>query len=433
MRLKRIIKSLVLWLFFIPLVLYRHKCKRAFQAALGVAEVFDGEFILAQDQYGAILSLLTYADYWARYRSKIRLIIVSSKFPSIIPLIDRAEIKAEVIAPSIFINKKLNKLFQNILQEKVFDQIYKELIYIYPHLIYIYEKFRENRTRYHSQYDPNLKSIPAPLKDPYVKFRKIFDCRIEVIEDFYRLVNEKQTHPSASSDLPEFALKLGIKKPFVMLSINSKNYGQSHRNHRSVNNYEFYETLISCLHERGFNVVIFGGAEQSILKSKKALINYAHSQFQTMENDFLLAKSSEFIVSGKSGTEWLACIANRYMLGLNYAELTSMSPNLYMRYVPKGIKVPAKGELTWREYLERAEFFEIGNHRPAEDIEYIDLKPAMAEPILEEFCSFMGSHETIYSKIQEEFKAALGPYHMDSYLIKSVPLDCYLKEEDIGC
>jgi hypothetical protein len=118
------------------------------------------------------------------------------------------------------------------------------------------------------------------------------------------------------------------------------------------------------------------------------------------------------------------------MLGLNYSELTSMNPNKFMRYVPKGIKTSIYGKLTWREYLRRPEFFEIGSYRPAKDIEYIDLEPDMAVPILNEFCSFIKSNDIIYSAIQKEFKKNLGPHHMDSYIIESVPLNYYLQGDD---
>jgi putative glycosyltransferase (TIGR04372 family) len=415
--------------FFIPIIFYRFKCKRIFYRELENCGSLDNQFVLAQDQHGAILSFLVYADYWSRYRSRIRIILLTSKWLDIRSLIQTVGIKSDLILPPIFITRGLNKLFQNVLQSLVFDELYKQLVLKHPNLIYIYEKYENNRTAYHSQYDPYLELVPKAIQTEYVKFRGIFDCRHEVIKDFYKLVSQYQSIPTEPLNLPYFASELGIKKPFVMLSINTKKYGATHRNQRSTSNLEFYEKLISCLHERGFCVVLFGGTEQPLLKSTGALINYAHSDFQSMTNDFILARSADFIISAKSGTEWLALLANRYMLGLNYTELSSINPNKFMRFMPKRVIAGVGREITWREYLQRPEFFEIGNYCPVEDTQYKDLESGMADIVLSEFCRYVESKDTCYSEIQSEFRSMLRPYHMDLYLAQSTPLDCYLNSE----
>lgn len=426
---RRFAKAFALLIIYLPIVLYRHLCRKSIFSRLAQSAECEGEFVLAQDQYGAILSLLAYVDYWNRFRSRTRLILLTSKWPDIQPLIQFADIKSEVIVPPMFIGRTVNKIFQNILQRLVFDDLYKELMQKHPNLIYIYEKYENNRTEYHSQYDSYLELVPKAIQSEYVRFRGIFDCRHEVIKDFYDLVSEKQSTPTEALELPHFAIGLGIRKPFVMLSINTKKYGATHRNQRSVSNLEFYEKLISCLHERGFCVVLFGGAEQPFLKSTGALINYAHSDFQSMTNDFILARSADFIISAKSGTEWLALLANRYMLGLNYTELSSINPNKFMRFVPKRVIDGVGREITWREYLQRPEFFEIGNYCPVEDTQYIDLESGMANTVLSEFCRYVESKDTCYSEIQREFRRMLRPYHMDLYLAQSTPLNCYLNSE----
>ena len=159
---------------------------------------------------------------------------------------------------------------------------------------------------------------------------------------------------------------LEIPGKYVVLNINIKDYSSKNENIRSIQNYERYNVLIDHLINKGYSVVLQGKGEQPHFSPRKGFFDYAHSIFQSIENDFLLFSGCEFYVSSKTGAEWYGLICDKPILGLNYTELSSMQPCIRFRFFPKRVKNEVGKYLSWREFLTHPVYFQMGQSLPTQ-------------------------------------------------------------------
>ena len=267
--------------------------------------------------------------------------------------------------------------------------------------------------------------------DAYVQARNVFDCRYDVTQDFFKLA-KVSNGISVEGDLSTGLLRnLNISGRYVVLNINVKDYGDLNQNSRRIFFPQRYNILIDHLIEAGFTVVLQGAGEQPHFSPRNGFVDYAHSSFQSPENDLALFNGCEFFVSSKSGTEWYALICDKPILGLNYTELTSMQPSVRFRFFPKRIRDESGNILPWQSVLSDPVYFQLGRTSPSyKKFQIVEMEEFEIVAALDEFLQLLPLPRDkwlCYSPLQTDFKNLTHAGHLDLFYISGVPCDAYLK------
>ena len=225
---------------------------------------------------------------------------------------------------------------------------------------------------------------------------------------------------------------LKIPRKYVVMNINIKDYSNKTQNIRRIHHFERYNVLIDYLINKGYYVVLQGTGEQPYFSPREGFIDYAHSPFQSVENDLLLFSGCSFYVASKTGAEWYGLVCNKPVLGLNYTELSSMQPSSKFRFFPKRVKDKTGKYLSWRAFLTHPVYFQLGQSLPTQEtFEFVEMEEHEIIEAVEEFIQLLYKprEEWLnYSLLQSEFKQMLHPGHLELYHIKGVPCEAYLKE-----
>lgn len=389
-------------------------------------------FFHAHDDYGSILESFNYLRCLQNSGSNLALFVFSPNFSKIKTISRILSPNLKIIYPINFLPKILNKAFGYIFKRHIYTRLFYSFTKKYPDARYLYNvdygvlwKFsgQFNKKIYHNF--PNLE-----FENAFKKNIKIFEKRYDIyIDSVKSRVFPNQTIPAMqkSEDLYK---KIDFSRNFVLLNINSKNYEHSTQNTRRIVNFARYNKLIDFLIQKNFFVVLQGTQEQPIFRSRPGFFDYAHSAFQSIENDLLLFSKCYFFISSKSGSEMYSNFFDTPILGLNYTELTCMNENKKFRFYPKHIKNSSGKYLAWIDLLKDPIYFQIGR-LDTNNKKYIFEEMTEDELIsaTTEFLSLIqssGDKWLTYTKAQKEFKKSLRPYHLDLFLISGVPCDSYL-------
>jgi len=261
----------------------------------------------------------------------------------------------------------------------------------------------------------------------------MFDVRYNVTQDFFQLA-EASRGISVDELLVRGLLNdLEISGKYVVININIKDYSNKSQNIRRIQNFERYNVLIDHLINNGYSVVLQGKGEQPHFSPREGFIDYAHSGFQSVENDFLLFGGCEFYVSSKSGAETYGVLYDKPILGLNYTELCGMLRPGRFRFFPKRIRDETGKYLSWRTVLTHPVYFQLGQSLPTQEtFEFVEMEEHEIIAAVDEFLQLLlkpREQWLNYSLQQSEFKQMLHPGHLDLYYISGVPCEAYLKED----
>ena len=420
---------LFLNVFYFP-YLYYFYCRRLKQISCQ-----QQLFFLTRDEYGAILHLLYYIRCWTNVRSGAVLVVFTPQFPLVRRLAKHICPAAQIVSPCDFFSQLMQKAFAVFMRRLVFTPLYYNLLRKNPEALYIYEINKGNKCFYVKYLDNIYKNRPhdSLFWDAYVQTRGVFDCWFDVYQDFLQL-----TKVSAGITVDEARVRcllndLKISGKYAVINLNVKDYFNENRNVRCIRHYERYNVLIDYLIDKGYSVVLQGKDEQPHFKPREGFIDYAHSVFQSAENDLLLFYGCEFFVSSKTGAEMYGLLCDKPVLGLNYTELCAMQPNIRFRFFPKRIKDERGKYLSWRTVLTHPVYFQLGRIFPTQEkFEFIEMEEHEIIAALDEFLRLLPKPREqwlSYSLRQKKFKQMLHPGHLDLYYISGVPCEVYLKEE----
>lgn len=398
-------------------------------------------FLLSRQDFGTILILLHYIRCWHTQRSNTCLVVLASRYKLVKELAQVICPSTIVICPdnlfSLLIAKTYGHLF---FQSYLMGTVYAQLLAERPNSLFIFEQLTRFKQRCMSNYIKHLDERLSycddngPFHEAYLETRKILNSRSEIVADYMKLhysLDLKAPLIKSEDKTRKLLRLLNVKNRYIVLHINSKNYKHAGASSRTVGAPQTYNCMIDYLLAIGYDVVIQGREEQPRFESRAGLIDYSKCEHRTPENDLLLYSGCEFAIVSKTGTELCTTVCNVPALGLNYTELCGMQPNLKFRFYPKRLKNLALGrEISWKELLENPIFFRI-SQMSAPGFEYIDMSEEELVEALKEFLVLLaipGEEKWLnYTPLQQEFKNALNPLHMDMYHIKGVPCDSYLK------
>ena len=397
-------------------------------------------FFQSRQEHGAILVLLYYIRCWTNVRNGTVLVVFNPQYALIKKLAQQICPTAHIICPPVFLSNFVQKSLSGFMNKSVFPPLYNHFLRKYPDAVYIYG-MEGSQWPYVKHLDNVYKNRPhdSPFWDAYVQTMKEFDCRFDVNQDFFQLA-EVSRGISVDELLVRGLLNdLEIPGKYVVININIKDYSNQNDNIQhpvnffAVKHFERYNVLIDHLINNGYSVVLQGTGEQPHFSPREGFIDYAHSVFQSVKNDFLLFGGCEFFVSSKTGAEWYGLICDKPVLGLNYTELPLMQPCIRFRFFPKHIRDETGKHLSWRKVLTHPVFFQIGKSLPTQEtFEFVEMEEHEIIAAVDEFLQLLlkpREQWLNYSLLQSEFKQMLHPAHMDLYHISGVPCEAYLKED----
>jgi putative glycosyltransferase (TIGR04372 family) len=429
--------KLALLPFFIPInLLYFFYAFFYFSTQLKKVKFDNQIFFLSLDQHGAILVTLLYIKLWQNHRSQTCLFIFSPRGDFIKKIAQQFCPDVRVYYPRLYLGNLFARLNNFYSQSFVFSPIYKFLIRKYPEALFLYDYRPIAKSEYCQNLDFIFRKYDAKNLEfwkGYIKAKKVMDVKYEAFIDFFSLVQEFQNENMYHMEFKSFSEILHTCKSdkSIVLNINTKSYINQTQNSRSIHNIQRYDYLINHLISLGYNVILQGGSEQPIFKPRDGFVDYAHSSYQSIENDFLIYSNCTFAISSKSGNEIYPLIFNKPILGLNYVELTSMQPNKKFRFYPKHIKDSSGRYLTWKEYLKHPIYFQLGKMSPvSEAFSYEEMSEEELIKAVDEFILLVdrkSSDWLNYTQAQKDFKQYLHPGHLDLYYISGVPCDTYLR------
>jgi putative glycosyltransferase (TIGR04372 family) len=220
--------------------------------------------------------------------------------------------------------------------------------------------------------------------------RDVFDCRYDVTQDFYEIAKLFKGINMDEMLVRRLLNDLKISQKYVVININVKDYHNESQNTRRIVHFERYNVLIDYLINKGYSVVLQGKNEQPYFKPRKGFFDYAHSNFQSAENDLALFYGCQFYVASKTGADWYAQICDKPILGLNYTELCGMWPNTAFRFFPKHIKDETGKYLSWQKFLTHPIYFQLGRNCPTQEkFEFVEMEEHEIITALEEFLQLL--------------------------------------------
>jgi len=394
-------------------------------------------FFQAREEYGAILELLYYVRCWTNVRNSAVLIVFNPQFALIKALASHICPEVHVITPRVLLANFVQKAMGVFLRRYIFPPLYYRSLRWRPDAIYIYDIGAGDGWPYVKHLDPVYKkhAKDTPFWDAYVEARGVIDRRFDVYEDFLHLTRTSEGIHCDQVLVRGLMADLEISGKYVVVNINVKDYSNQIQNIRRIAHFERYNVLIDHLIRLGYSVVLQGTAEQPHFAPRKGFVDYAHSKFQSVENDLRLFAGCYFYVSSKTGAETYGILYDKPILGLNYTELCAMKSSIRFRFFPKRIKDGRGRLMSWRDVLAHPVYFQIGRILPTpEKVEFVEMDEQEIISAVDEFLLLMPKprEEWLnYSIQQREFKQLLHPGHMDLYHISAVPSDVYLKEDVI--
>ena len=391
-------------------------------------------FFHAHDDYGAILELLYYIRCWTDLRNSATLVIFTPKSSLVKRLAKQICPSVQIIAPRALLSDLVQKALGIFLKRHVYPPLYYHFERKYPQAIYIYSVDFGGQWPYDENFDVIKKGYACDNSfwDAYSKIRLGLERNMEVYNKFLELTKNHKGIICDETDVNFLLKTLRITKPYILLNINTKDYSDKIQNTRRIQHYERYNVLINYLIAKGYFVVLQGTQEQPDFVARAGFIDYAHSHYQSPENDLLIFSACEFFVTSKSGSEMYGILFNKPILGLNYTELTCMNAHDKMRFFPKRLKDGSAKYIPWSEYLAHPAYFQLGRMMPTEEeIEFVEMGEDEIIDALDEFLPLLSRTREQwldYSELQKEFKQRLHPGHLDLYAISGVPCDAYLKQ-----
>lgn len=392
-------------------------------------------FFQAREEYGAILELLYYIHCWTNVRNGAVLVVFNPQFALVKKLARHICPSLPVITPRVLLSNFIQKSLGVFLRRFIFPPLYYNSLRKYPEAIYIYDIGEGGKWPYVKYLDNVYKNRPhdSPFWDAYVRMRDVFDCRYDVTQDFLQLAKVSNGITVDEELVRRLLNDLKISGKYAVINLNVKDYFNETRNTRRIRHCGRYNVLIDYLINKGFSVVLQGKGEQPLFKPREGFIDYAHSGFQSAENDLSLFCGCEFFVSSKTGVEMYGLLCDKPVLGLNYTELCSMQPNIRFRFFPKRVKDERGKYLSWRTILIHPVYFQLGRILSTQEkIEFVEMEEHEIIAAADEFLQLLPKPREQwlnYSLQQREFKQMLHPGHMDLYYISGVPCEAYLKEE----
>ena len=381
------------------------------------------------------MELLYYIRCWTNARNETVLVVFNPQFALIKKLAQQICPTAHIICPPVLLSNFVQKSLGSFMRQSVFPPLYHHFLRKYPDAVYIYGMGEGSKWPYVKHLDNVYKNRPhdSPFWDAYVQTRKVFDRRFDANQDFFKLA-EVSRGISVDELLVRGLLNdLEIPGKYVVININIKDYSNKSQNIRRIQHFERYNVLIDHLINNGYSVVLQGKAEQPHFSPREGFVDYAHSVFQSVKNDFLLFGGCEFYVSSKTGAEWYGLICDKPVLGLNYTELSSMQPCSRFRFFPKRIRDETGKYLSWRTVLKHPVYFLMGQSLPTQEtFEFVEMEEHEIIVAVDEFLQLLlkpREQWLNYSLQQSEFKQMLHHGHMDLYHISGVPCEAYLKED----
>lgn len=431
-----ILKILFLPFFFpvnVPYIIYSYIY---FHKNLKLVESNRQVFFISLDQHGAVLATLAYLNLWQKNRNPTCLFIFSPRGFEIKKMAAFISPDTQIFTPKFFVNKFFHKINNFYSESLVFSPLYNIFVRRFPSSVFLYDSRLINKSayniyldKYYSKFDVrNIKFWEA-----YSRAREVMDVRYDVFVDFFSIVKEKSKINKLKLINSELFKQLNEKKlgKFVILNVNSKKYINEIQNSRSICDATRFDRLIDYLILRGYAVILQGGSSQPWFRARKGFIDYAHSQYQSIFNDFEIYSKCCFVISSKSGNEWYPLIFDKPILGLNYVELTSMQPNLKFRFYPKHIKDKFGKYLSWSKLLKHPIYFQLGIMSPVrERFSYEEMSVDELISAVDEFIPLVENKSTDwlkYTKAQRRYRNALHPGHLDLFHISGVPCDSYLR------
>jgi putative glycosyltransferase (TIGR04372 family) len=393
-------------------------------------------FFISLDQHGAVLATLAYLNLWQKNRNPTCLFIFSPRGFEIKKMAAFISPDTQIFIPKFFVNKFFHKINNFYSESLVFIPLYNIFVRRFPSSVFLYDSRLVNKSAYNIYLDPYYSKFDARnLKfwEAYSKAREVMDVRYDVFVDFFSIVKKESKINKLKPINSDLFNQLNEKKlgKFVILNINSKKYINDIQNSRRIHNFQRYDFLINHLISLGYKVILQGSSEQPIFQPREGFIDYAHSSYQSIENDLLIYSNCTFAISSKSGNEMYPLIFNKPILGLNYVELLSMQPNKKFRFYPKHIKDNSGRYLTWKEYLKHPIYFQLGKMSPvSEAFSYEEMCVDELISAVEEFIPLVENKSNDwlkYTKAQRRFRNELHPGHLDLFHISGVPCDSYLR------
>lgn len=432
------------WIFFyFNLFFIRHYykfCAKKIQSLPKGTQIF---FMTRRD-FGTYIQLLHYIACWQEVRGATAIVVLTGRFKIIESLTRLISPQTILIGPDDKLTLRALKYFgERRIHLESFAKVYGWLVIDYPEALYLFNQASSypppsQGSFYNTYLDPLLKQrASTPFCKAYVDCRSIIDYRADVYADMLALTQAKSDFTAIRARVSPLVDKLkqdlGVQDPYVVMNINCKDYTQQDptANRKKIEAPQRYNALIDFLITKGFHVVLQGRAEQPQFPSRPGFTDYARSSLATVENDVALFAGAAFAIVTKTGPENFATLCGTPLLGLNYVELTVMTPHTKMRFFPKNIR--KKGELLSPiKVFQEPSFFDLGKHNFDPEVVYEDLEEEDLLKAVTEFLDLlqMNTWEKL-TPLQEEFKQKLSPLHLDQYLIKGVPCDTYLRRSHV--
>lgn len=406
-------------------------------------------FFLTRGDFGSFLILLDYVGCWHRQRSPTSIVILTSWFPAAKKLAQNVCPYSIIICPDFVWLRMIVFIFGRIkVLLDTFSRLNAQLQAEWPAALFIYlqptglSTFHnyKGKSDYIRHLDPNTthykKNISSDFVNAYADLRKTLNYRLDVFVDWIRLHNQDKfvNHLQNVKELTEkLKSRLDIKGPYVVINIAAKKYyGDPLLNRREIHNPDRYNCIVDWLIENGYTVLLQGREEQPILPNRKGLVDYAHSNICSVENDLALYSGAAFCISSKSGPENFSTLCNVPLLGLEYVEFSSMSANPRFRFYPKHLLRKSTGKfLSFDELLTSPCYFDMASNYYDADVEYIPMNKEEFVIALEEFVPLASNPNTDwlnYTSRQKDFKEKLHPLHLDLFHVPGVPCDAYLQK-----
>ena len=403
-------------------------------------------FFMTRFDLGPCLLHMHYAECWHQERGPACLVVFTTHMNKVVKLAKHVCPNVKIIHFDNLLSRILIYIFKNeIVQFYTLIRIYAYACIRWPHALYIYDMNFSRHQRYNVScyvpiFDPILTEnwpFSEEFRRVYLHVRQFMDYRRPVFQDMvklhYQCAQKKLVISPSTSQRPDsddLWKKLKIENPYVVMNLNCKIYRYAAQNYRRINFPERYNPMIDFLITKGYTVVMQGRKEQPSLAPRKGLIEYFNSPEISSVNDFKLFDACSFAVCCKTGPEHFCSISHIPVLGLNYIELSCISPNGRCRFFPKHLWDRKKEEfIHWRDLLKRPCFYDIGYLAYEDEVDYIDLDAEEMLKATREFLALVPkpfSSWLQYTPLQQELKQLLHPAHLDLYDAIDVPCDAYL-------
>lgn len=422
-------------IFYIP-YFYRHCCQKIDSLPPNIQL-----FFMTRGDFGTWIQLLHYIYSWHTTRGPTALVLLTGHYNIIVDLVTLICPQTILIGPDDERTCRALRYFgHKRMYLACFVKVYAYLVIDYPKALYFYYQglryplaphYSEYIQFFDKSYYQYKDKLPAPFVEAYSNSRTVLDIREAIYKDMMQLQTDKRALQNRLEPLGQKLKKtLGLPERYVVININCKDYSKQDlvTNRKKIFYPERYNVIIDYLLSLGWGVVIQGRGEQPNLAKRAGLVDYAHSDHCSSQNDLILFSGCVFSILAKTGPENFATLCGTPILGLNYVEPSVMTPNPKLRFFPKHLR---KGNryLSWQELLESPCFFDIGCYNFDPEIVYEELLEEELLGALMEFLPLMSSDNWTLTPLQKAFQAALTPLHLDQYLMRGAPLDVYLKKD----